>query len=92
MYSYVVHMQQFAADWERIQTQQHVVIHLPSLGFSKKIRQTEDLLALYENVQVGRVCEISGANARRSSTPFSLSSTSTCTSTAALQWNSFRRK
>ena len=57
--------QKFASSWDRIKENKRVVIHLPSLGLSQKIRDSIHDFGMRQNTQMARLCDIQGELKRR---------------------------
>ena len=54
--------QAFQRNWDRIKSNKHVVIHIPSLGLSQHIRESMSDLGVWQNVQMSRLCDIKDPN------------------------------
>ncbi|XP_070542843.1 IQ domain-containing protein H-like [Ptychodera flava] len=50
------------ANWDRIQKSRRVLIHLPSLGYSQKIRDAVKDMNIRQNLQMARICDIGDPN------------------------------
>ncbi|XP_077988694.1 IQ domain-containing protein H-like [Glandiceps talaboti] len=49
-------------NWERLQKSRRVLIHIPSLGYSQKIRDAIKDMNIRQNLQMARICDISDPN------------------------------
>ena len=48
--------------WSTITTNRRVIVHIPSLGLSQRIRRKLNNLPVRENYQIGRLCDLDDPN------------------------------
>ena len=53
-------LQKLALSWDRIKTSRRVVIHLPSMGLNREIRDSIHDFGIRQNTQMARLCDIKG--------------------------------
>jgi len=53
---------EFRNKWTNIVSNRRIIVHIPSLGFTKHIRRKLNNLSLRENYQIGCLCELEDPN------------------------------
>ncbi len=53
---------EFQNKWTNIVSNRRIIVHIPSLGFTKHIRRNLNNLPLRENYQIGCLCELEDPN------------------------------
>lgn len=48
--------------WTTITTSRRVIVHIPSLGLSQRVRRKLNNLPIRENYQIGRLCDLDDPN------------------------------
>ncbi|PIK48317.1 putative IQ domain-containing protein H isoform X2, partial [Apostichopus japonicus] len=52
----------FQQSWKRVKSSRRVLVHVPSLGYSQKIRSTINDFNIIQNQQMGRLCDLLDPN------------------------------
>ncbi|XP_070208772.1 IQ domain-containing protein H-like isoform X2 [Littorina saxatilis] len=52
----------FSSSWDRIKNSKRLVIHIPSLGLTQKIRDSINDFGMRQNTQMARLCDIQDPN------------------------------
>ncbi|PIK57331.1 putative IQ domain-containing protein H isoform X2 [Apostichopus japonicus] len=52
----------FQQSWKRVKSSRRVLVHVPSLGYSQKIRSTINDFNIIQNQQMGRLCDLVDPN------------------------------
>ena len=56
--NYHTRMKMMREKWSTIKTSRRVVVHIPSLGYSKELRSNLNDISSRQNFQMGRICDI----------------------------------
>jgi len=54
--------QTFSEQWNKMKSSKRLIIHIPSIGYSTNVRDSVQNVAILENQQIGRICEIIDPN------------------------------
>jgi hypothetical protein len=57
-----IRMKYLASNWDRMKTSKRLIIHIPSLGYSSTIRKTVKNIAMQQNMQMARLCDLLDPN------------------------------
>lgn len=62
MDSFKAKQNELRRNWSSISTSRRVIVHIPSLGLSQRIRRKINNLPIRENYQIGRLCDLEDPN------------------------------
>ncbi|XP_063710356.1 IQ domain-containing protein H-like isoform X2 [Symsagittifera roscoffensis] len=62
--SYRLRMKLLSSTWDEMKANQRIIIHIPSLGHSARVRYTLEDMALEQSRQMGRLCDLADPNVK----------------------------